>query len=245
MTAPILPGAEPYSAAGDARGALVLHGFTGNPQSMRGLALALADAGLTRGAAAASRARHRGGGHGPHPLGGLVGRRRGGLRRAGGALRVGRRRRPLHGRHPERLAGRAPSGDCRTRAGQPPHRATRRGHGGVHRRPDRRWRRAGSRHRVRHRPGGRGRSGLRRASAARRTLPVRGGRRGRGRPRRGDAARSCCSRAPRTTWCRRCRATAWSRASAVRWSGSCWSAASTWPPSTTTRTRSRSGPWRS
>ena len=47
MTAPILPGAEPYSAIGDARGALVLHGFTGNPQSMRGLALALADAGLT------------------------------------------------------------------------------------------------------------------------------------------------------------------------------------------------------
>ncbi len=47
MTAPILPGAEPYSTTGDARGALVLHGFTGNPQSMRGLALALADAGLT------------------------------------------------------------------------------------------------------------------------------------------------------------------------------------------------------
>ncbi len=47
MTAPILPGAEPYSAVGDARGALVLHGFTGNPQSMRGLAVALADAGLT------------------------------------------------------------------------------------------------------------------------------------------------------------------------------------------------------
>jgi carboxylesterase len=47
VTAPILPGAEPYSAAGDARGALVLHGFTGNPQSMRGLALALADAGFT------------------------------------------------------------------------------------------------------------------------------------------------------------------------------------------------------
>jgi carboxylesterase len=47
MTAPILPGAEPYSSAGDARGALVLHGFTGNPQSMRGLALALAGTGLT------------------------------------------------------------------------------------------------------------------------------------------------------------------------------------------------------
>jgi carboxylesterase len=47
VTAPIIPGAEPYSFAGDARGALVLHGFTGNPQSMRGLALALADAGFT------------------------------------------------------------------------------------------------------------------------------------------------------------------------------------------------------
>ncbi len=47
MSLPILPGAEPYSATGDTRGALVLHGFTGNPQSMRGLALALADAGFT------------------------------------------------------------------------------------------------------------------------------------------------------------------------------------------------------
>lgn len=47
MTAPVLPGAEPFSAVGDRRGALVLHGFTGNPQSMRGLAQALADAGLT------------------------------------------------------------------------------------------------------------------------------------------------------------------------------------------------------
>jgi carboxylesterase len=47
VTHPVLPGAEPYSATGDTRGALVLHGFTGNPQSMRGLALALADAGFT------------------------------------------------------------------------------------------------------------------------------------------------------------------------------------------------------
>jgi carboxylesterase len=43
----VIPGAEPYSATGDGRGALVLHGFTGNPQSVRGIALALADAGLT------------------------------------------------------------------------------------------------------------------------------------------------------------------------------------------------------
>ena len=47
VTKPILAGAEPYSVTGDTRGALVLHGFTGNPQSMRGLALALADAGFT------------------------------------------------------------------------------------------------------------------------------------------------------------------------------------------------------
>jgi carboxylesterase len=47
VSAPILPDAEPFSTTGDGRGALVLHGFTGNPQSMRGLALALADAGLT------------------------------------------------------------------------------------------------------------------------------------------------------------------------------------------------------
>ncbi len=47
MTAPVLPGAEPYSATGDGRGALVLHGFTGSPHSVRGLAVALADAGFT------------------------------------------------------------------------------------------------------------------------------------------------------------------------------------------------------
>ncbi len=46
MTAPILAGAEPWSAQGGPDGALVLHGFTGTPQSMRGLAEALAGAGL-------------------------------------------------------------------------------------------------------------------------------------------------------------------------------------------------------
>lgn len=47
MTAPIIPGAEPWSheAAGTS-GALVLHGFTGNPSSMRGLAEAFAAAGF-------------------------------------------------------------------------------------------------------------------------------------------------------------------------------------------------------
>ena len=41
----ILPGAEPFSSQGGPHGALVLHGFTGSPQSMRGLAEAFAGAG--------------------------------------------------------------------------------------------------------------------------------------------------------------------------------------------------------
>lgn len=47
MTAPTIPGAEPLShvGTGDA-GVLVLHGFTGNPGSMRGLAEACAGAGF-------------------------------------------------------------------------------------------------------------------------------------------------------------------------------------------------------
>ena len=44
---PVLPGAEPWSAEGGPNGALVLHGFTGSPQSMRGDAEALAGAGFT------------------------------------------------------------------------------------------------------------------------------------------------------------------------------------------------------
>ncbi|HEY7940051.1 MAG TPA: alpha/beta fold hydrolase [Acidimicrobiales bacterium] len=47
MTAPIIPGAEPWSSPeGGPHGVLVLHGFTGNPHSMRGLAHAFADAGF-------------------------------------------------------------------------------------------------------------------------------------------------------------------------------------------------------
>lgn len=45
--AEILPGAEPMSIEGGPVGALVLHGFTGNPQSMRGLAQAFGAAGFT------------------------------------------------------------------------------------------------------------------------------------------------------------------------------------------------------
>ena len=42
----IIPGCEPWSAEGGPHGALVLHGFTGNPQSMRGLAEAFQGAGF-------------------------------------------------------------------------------------------------------------------------------------------------------------------------------------------------------
>ncbi len=44
---PVLPGAEPWAADGGRTGALLLHGFTGNPRSMRPWAEALAAAGLT------------------------------------------------------------------------------------------------------------------------------------------------------------------------------------------------------
>jgi carboxylesterase len=47
MPAPVLEGAEPFSAAGGPHGVLVVHGFTGNPQSMRGLAEAFAGAGFS------------------------------------------------------------------------------------------------------------------------------------------------------------------------------------------------------
>lgn len=47
MTAPVLAGAEPWSTTGsEPLGALCLHGFTGNPSSMRGMAEAFAAAGL-------------------------------------------------------------------------------------------------------------------------------------------------------------------------------------------------------
>jgi carboxylesterase len=43
----IMAGAEPFSAKGDRRGILVIHGFTGCPQSMRPLGEAFAAAGFT------------------------------------------------------------------------------------------------------------------------------------------------------------------------------------------------------
>lgn len=45
MTAPIISGAEPFSAEGGPYGALVLHGFTGNCNSVKGIAKALAASG--------------------------------------------------------------------------------------------------------------------------------------------------------------------------------------------------------
>lgn len=45
--AAVLPGAEPLSVEGSSVGVLVIHGFTGSPQSMRGLAEAFAAAGFT------------------------------------------------------------------------------------------------------------------------------------------------------------------------------------------------------
>ena len=47
MTHPIIAGAEPWSHVGGPHGALVLHGFTGNCNSMRGIAEALAAAGFS------------------------------------------------------------------------------------------------------------------------------------------------------------------------------------------------------
>jgi carboxylesterase len=42
---PVIPGAEPFAADGGPHGVLALHGFTGNPNSMVGLARAAAGAG--------------------------------------------------------------------------------------------------------------------------------------------------------------------------------------------------------
>ncbi len=47
MPGPLLPGAGPFAASNGPHGVLVLHGFTGCPQSMRPLAEAFADAGFS------------------------------------------------------------------------------------------------------------------------------------------------------------------------------------------------------
>jgi len=45
VTAPVIPGAEPFTADGGPHGFLAIHGFTGNPSSMRPLAQRFAHAG--------------------------------------------------------------------------------------------------------------------------------------------------------------------------------------------------------
>src|ERR1700709_2358491 len=47
MTIDVLAGAEPWSFEGGRAGALCIHGFTGNPNSMRPVAEAFAAAGLS------------------------------------------------------------------------------------------------------------------------------------------------------------------------------------------------------
>jgi carboxylesterase len=47
MTDDILPGCEPFSSPGSTMGVLILHGFTGNPYSMRPLAERCADVGYS------------------------------------------------------------------------------------------------------------------------------------------------------------------------------------------------------
>jgi carboxylesterase len=47
MTVDILPGCEAYSSRGNSMGVLILHGFTGNPYSMRPLAERCAEAGYS------------------------------------------------------------------------------------------------------------------------------------------------------------------------------------------------------
>ena len=47
IMSPVLPGAEPFEAAGGPAGVLLCHGFTGSPQSLRGWADYLAGHGLT------------------------------------------------------------------------------------------------------------------------------------------------------------------------------------------------------
>jgi carboxylesterase len=47
MTDDILPGCEPFSSSGNSKGVLVLHGFTGNPYSMRPLAQRCAEVGYS------------------------------------------------------------------------------------------------------------------------------------------------------------------------------------------------------
>ena len=200
VTAPIMPGAEPWSAEGGPNGVLVLHGFTGNPQSMRPVGRGPGRRRLHRRAAPPARPRHLDRGHGPDPVGGLVRRGRGPLPGAGRPVRPrggGRGCRWadltcwLAERHPH-LSGIA--------LVNPLVHAARRRVPGRHPGAARRRHRDLRRHRLGHQEGGRRRGRLPGHPPGRRALAVRGGRRGRGRARPTSTARSCCCRAGRTTW---------------------------------------------
>ena len=143
----ILPGAEPWSSPGGPHGALVLHGFTGSPQSMRGLAEAFAARGLRGRAAAAARPRHHGRRH-DRPPPGTTGRPR---RRPRTQALASRCERVVvaglsMGGVAHAVAGDAPSGGRRHRVRQPDRRAGRRG-------PDRDVRRSSWRRGTRRIPG--------------------------------------------------------------------------------------------
>ena len=79
MSDPVLPGASPCRRPGGPAGALVLHGFTGSPHSMRPLAERLGRRRLHRRAAPPARPRHQRRRHAADQLGRLVGRGRAGL----------------------------------------------------------------------------------------------------------------------------------------------------------------------
>ena len=212
-----MAGAEPFSATGGPDGVLVLHGFTGNPSSMRGVAEKLADAGLTVELPLLP-------GHGTSwttwsPRAGPTGRRR--PRRPTSTLAARCDRVAVVGlsmggtltcwlaeRHPE-ISGIV--------ADQPLGRAARRRASATGRaRAARRRAPRSPRHRLGHRPARRRRARLRRHAAGRRALALRGGR-GRGaRPRRHPLPGAAASRAARTTWCRRPTATCWRPRSADR-----------------------------
>ena len=80
MAVPVLPGAEPYSHDGGDIGVLVVHGYTGTPQSMRPLGRTLRRGRLHGAAAPAARARDAVAGTEPDAVAGLVRRGRASLR---------------------------------------------------------------------------------------------------------------------------------------------------------------------
>ena len=239
MTEPLLPGAEPWSAAGGPAGALCLHGFTGNPSSMRGLAEAFAAAGFS-----VELPRLPGHGTTVEEMKGTgwadwTAEVEAAYQRLAARDRAGRRRRPLDGRQPQPVDRPPPSGGGRPGARQPGHHAAAGRGDGDGARDARRGRRPHARHRGRHRRSRRDRERLRGDAPAAARVARRGRAGADGRPLRRDhlpAAPAHQPAGPR----RRAgqRGPTWPRPTAVRSSGSASSAATTSPRSTTTRTSS-------